>query len=101
MIPRSSPIVTAWVRVVRSQLLEDAGYVLLHRILCNRKLGGDFLVCVPLRDQLQNLQFARGQLVLGGMHGQLRRDLGRNPLASRMHGADGLQQILMHVPFSR
>jgi hypothetical protein len=38
--------------VVRSQLLEDAGDVLLHRILSNRKLGGDLLVGVPLRDQI-------------------------------------------------
>ena len=38
--------------------------------------------------QLQNVQFARGNLALGGMHGQLGRDLGRNAFASGMHRAE-------------
>src|SRR5271157_5310694 len=87
--------------VVRSQLLENVADVAFYGILSNRKLGGDLLVRVPLRDQFQNLQFARGQLVLGGMHGQLGRDLRRNPFLPSMYSAYSLQQIRMYVPLQQ
>src|SRR5580658_6332436 len=83
--------------VVCTKLVKNACDVAFHGLFRDRKLCGDLFVRVSPCDQAKDVHFARCQLILAGMLGQLGCDFGRYPLLSGVDGADGLHQIGMHA----
>ena len=58
-------------------------------------LIGNLFVGVSAGDQAQNLDFPRGQGIVGGMFGQLRRRFQGNALLPGVYRADRLQEFLL------
>jgi hypothetical protein len=80
---------------------ENALHVALHGFFRDGELGGDLFVRIPAGNQAQNLDFPRGQGFIGGVLGELRGHLGRDPLFAGMYQTDDLHQVFAHQTFEQ
>ena len=63
----------------------------------NGKLIGDFLISIAGANQANHINFARTQLIVGSMLGQLGRNIGRNSFVSGVDTPDRVQQFSVYV----
>src|SRR5436190_1749471 len=83
--------------VVSAKLGEYIRDVTLDCILCNEKPNGDLFVRVPCRDQPENIDLTRRQVLVPGMLCQVGGDLRGYSLLTGMHGTDSAQKFSVHL----
>lgn len=75
--------------VGRAKFREDVFDVALDCVLGNRELISNQFICIPASKQAQDIDFSQGQRVIDRMFGELRSDLRRDALFSRMETRRG------------
>src|ERR1035438_9745753 len=85
--------------ILHAELAQDVLHVVLDGVLGDGQRVADLFVGEALDDQLQDLHFSRAQVGAGHLGGQGGGDGGRQVSPAVVHGADGVQQLVVQNVF--
>src|SRR5690349_13924673 len=71
--------------VLRAELGQNVPYLPLDRLFAERKLSGDFLVGIALRDQAQDADLRGRERIVGRVLGNFHRHVGREHLPAAVN----------------